>query len=58
MRCRLGDEVTRSENQILKKIKLLAVPILGFSEEDKEGMCQPHDDDLVVIVRIGGYDVE
>ena len=30
---------------------------LSFSEEDKQGTLQPHDDALVVTVRIEGYDV-
>ncbi|XP_065616314.1 uncharacterized protein LOC136061866 [Quercus suber] len=31
--------------------------VLGFSEKDKRGTIQPHDDALVVTIRIGGYDV-
>ena len=31
---------------------------MGFSEEDKEGTFQPHDDALIVTIRIGGYDVK
>ena len=31
--------------------------VLGFSDEDKVGTIQPHDDALVVNLRIGGYDV-
>ncbi|XP_065623202.1 uncharacterized protein LOC136064834 [Quercus suber] len=31
--------------------------VLSFSEEDKRGTIQPHDDALVVTIRIGGYDV-
>jgi len=31
---------------------------LGFSEEDKEGIFQPHDNALVVTIKIGGYDVK
>ncbi|XP_075664894.1 uncharacterized protein LOC142634482 [Castanea sativa] len=33
-------------------------PTLGFSKEDKIGTIQPHDDALVVTLRIGGYDVK
>ena len=33
-------------------------PVLGFSDEDKIGIIQPHDDALVVTLRIGGYDVK
>ncbi|XP_050242102.1 uncharacterized protein LOC126691066 [Quercus robur] len=32
--------------------------ILGFSDEDKGGTIQPHDDALVVTLRIGGFDVK
>ncbi|XP_050263982.1 uncharacterized protein LOC126708224 [Quercus robur] len=31
--------------------------ILGFSDEDKRGTIQPHDDALVVTLRIRGFDV-
>ena len=31
--------------------------ILGFSDEDKRGTIQPHNDALVVTLRIGGFDV-
>ena len=31
--------------------------ILGFSDKDKRGTIQPHDDALVVILRIRGFDV-
>ena len=37
---------------------MVATPILGFLEDDKDGMFQPHDDALVVTIRIGGYDVK
>ncbi|XP_050280968.1 uncharacterized protein LOC126721926 [Quercus robur] len=30
-----------------------ALPLIGFTEEDKEGTIQPHDDTLVVTLRIG-----
>nr|XP_023891551.1 uncharacterized protein LOC112003576 [Quercus suber] len=33
-------------------------PALSFSEEDKVGTTQPHDDALVVTLKIGGYDVK
>ena len=32
--------------------------VLGFLDEDKLGTIQPHDDTLVVTLRIGGYDVK
>ena len=31
--------------------------VLSFSEADKQGTIQPHDDALVVTLRIGGYNV-
>ncbi|XP_030963821.1 uncharacterized protein LOC115984985 [Quercus lobata] len=33
-------------------------PILSFSEEDKIGTIQPHDDALLITLRIGDYDVK
>ena len=40
-----------------KRAKVLIQPILGFSDEDKAGTIQSHDDPLVVTLRIGGYNV-
>ena len=40
-----------------KRARMLTQPTLGFSEEDKTRTIQPHDDALVVTLRIGGYDV-
>ena len=40
-----------------KRVKILTQPTLGFSDEDKAGTIQPHDNALVVTLRIGGYDV-
>ena len=37
-----------------KKARILTQPTLGFSDEDKAGTIQPHDDALVVTLRIGG----
>ena len=41
-----------------KRAEGMASPILRFSDEDKVGIIQPHDDTLVVTFRIGGYDVK
>ena len=41
-----------------KRAKGMASPILRFSDEDKVGTIQPHDDALVVTLKIGGYDVK
>ena len=42
----------------LKRAKISIQSILGFSDEDKVGTIQPHDNALVVILRIGRYDVK
>ncbi|XP_030969837.1 uncharacterized protein LOC115990117 [Quercus lobata] len=41
-----------------KRARVIATPFIGFSEEDKQGTLQPHDDALVVTLRIEGYDVK
>ena len=40
-----------------KRARILTQLTLGFSEEDRTGTIQPHDDALVVTLRIEGYDV-
>ena len=45
-------------NSMPKRIKMNISLVLGFSEKDKQGTIQPHDDALVVTFRIGGYDVK
>ena len=40
-----------------KRAKVLIQPTLGFLNKDKAGTIQPHDDALVVTLRIGGYDM-
>ena len=37
-----------------KRARILTQPTLGFSDEDKVRTIQPHDDALVVTLRIGG----
>ena len=49
---------TEDDDRESKKAKKEALPVLGFSDEDKIGTIQPHDDTLVVTLRIGGYDVK
>ena len=51
---RLSSEDRERESKRLKRGSPL---ILGFSDEDKRGTIQPHDDALVVTLRIGGFDV-
>ena len=44
-------------SQALKRAKRRVPLILGFSDEDLVGTIQPHEDALVVTLRISGYDV-
>ena len=41
-----------------KRVKMNVSLVLSFSDEDKLGTIQPHDDALVVTLRICGYDVK
>ena len=45
-------------NQELKKARVERPLVMGFSDEDKIGTIQSHDDALVIILQIGGYDVK
>lgn len=51
-------EAVEVEGHMAKRAKGMAVPTMGFSKEDKEGTAQLQDDALVVIIRIGGFDVK
>ena len=42
----------------LKRARVENRLALSFSDEDKVGTLQPHDDALVVTLRIGGHDVK
>lgn len=48
----------QEEEAPCKKHQILEQTILGFSEEDKERRIQPHDDALVVTLRIAGFNVK
>ena len=41
-----------------KRVKMNVPLVLSFSDADKQGIVQPHDDALIVTLRIGGYDVK
>ena len=41
-----------------KRVKMSVPLVLSFSDAEKLGTIQPHDDALVVTLRIGGYDVK
>ena len=49
---------TEDDDRESKKAKKEALPVLGFSDEDKIETIQPHDNALVVTLKIGGYDVK
>ena len=42
----------------LKKARRNSYPILSFSEKDKIGTTQPHDNALLITLRIGDYDLK
>ena len=48
----------KDSNSEPKRAKTETQPILGFSDEDKVGTIQPHDDALLVTLKIGRYDVK
>ena len=52
---RLSTEDREKECKMFKKGSPF---ILGFLDEDKRGTIQPHNDALVVTLRIGGFDVK
>ena len=45
-------------NQNSKRVRVELPLVMGFSNEDKIETIQPHDDTLVITLRIGGYDVK
>ena len=45
-------------NQDLKRARVELSLVMGFLDEDKIGIIQPHDDALVITLRIGGHDVK
>ena len=49
---------TEDPNPEPKRAKVEVQTTLSFSNEDKVGTIQPHDDALVVTLKIGGYDVK
>ncbi|XP_030923467.1 uncharacterized protein LOC115950403 [Quercus lobata] len=49
----VGRFPTEPDDRESKRAKVSATPLIGFSEEDKQGTLQPHDDALVGTLRIG-----
>ena len=54
----VGRFSTEPDDRESKRARVIATPLIGFSEEDKQGTLQPHDDALVVTLRIGGYNLK
>ena len=52
--CCLGED----SGPMPKRVKMNVPLVLSFSDADKLGTIQPHDDALVVTFRIGGYDMK
>ena len=50
--------LAKESSSMPKRVKMGISLVLGFSDEDKLGIIQSHDDTLVVTLRIGGYDVK
>ena len=50
--------LNEDSNSIPKRAKMNVPLVLSFSDADKQETIQPHDDALVVTLRIGGYDVK
>ena len=48
----------KNSNSESKRARVEIQLMLSFSDEDKVGAIQPHNDALVVTLRIGGYDVK
>ena len=48
----------KDSSSMPKRVKMNVPLVLSFSDADKLGTIQPHDDALVVTLRIGGYDVK
>ena len=48
----------RDINQEPKRVRVERLLVMGFSDEDKIGTIQLHDDVLVITLRIRGYDVK
>ena len=50
--------LVKDSNSEPKRVRVEIRLALSFSDENKMRTIQPHDDALVVTLRIGGYDVK
>ena len=49
---------SKDTNHEPKRARVERPLVMGFSDEDKVGTIQPHDDALVITLQIGGYNVK
>ena len=49
---------SKDTNHVSKRVRVERPLVMGFSDKDKIGTIQPHDDALVITLRIWGYDVK
>ena len=49
---------SKDTNQDPKRARVERPLVMGFSDEDKIGTIQPHDDAFVITLQIWGYDVK
>ena len=54
----VAGSLAKNSNSEPKRARIEIRSSLSFSNEDKIGTIQPHDDALVVTLKIGGYDVK
>ena len=54
----VGRILAKTDDRESKRARGMAPPLIRFLDEEKLGTLQPHDDALVVTLRIGGYDVK
>ena len=54
----MGRLPPEADDRESKRARASPTLLIGFSDEDKLETLQPHDDALVVTLRIGGYDVK
>ena len=54
----VGRLPAEADDRESKRARGMVTPLIRFSDEDKLGTLQPHNDALVITLRIGGYDVK
>ncbi|XP_030940297.1 uncharacterized protein LOC115965266 [Quercus lobata] len=54
----VAQPLAENSNSEPKRVRIEIQPVLSFSDEDKVGTIHPHDDALMITLRIRGYDVK